>query len=193
LAYLLQSQRDAVGLSVFSDKILYKSQIKSTAVHINELFNTLRNYLKDHTHSKETNLVHVLHQVAEETPRRSLIIIFTDLIGSVLDKKEELFNAMKHLKHNKHEILLFHMADRKTEIDFIFDEKPYLYEDIETGEKIKLNPSQIQAAYRKEVKMFLDEIKWKCGQFHIDFVSADIHQDFKQVLLPFLSKRKNMF
>lgn len=191
MAYMLQKQRDAVGISIFSDKILYNSLIKSTAIHLNELFNTLKKYLQNPVQNQETNFVNVIHQIAEETPRRSLIVIFTDLLDC-FDKKEALFNALKHLKHNKHEILLFHVAHHSTELDFKFAEKPYWFEDLETGQRIKLNPSQIKESYQKELSQFLAEIKWKCGQYKIDFIEANIEQDFKHILIPFLQMRKKM-
>ena len=108
------------------------------------------------------------------------------------NEKEQLFNALKHLKHNQHEVLIFHVKDKKTEDDFAFDDKPYVFIDVESGERVKLNPVQIREYYKQTVQQFSQDLKIKCGQYKIDYIEVDINLDFKQVLLPFLIKRGKM-
>jgi len=188
LAYLLQKQRDAFSLTTFADKIIYQSQMKSTSSHLRELFQKCNVLVQGKSTLVNTDLPALIHQLAETTHQRSLIIIFSDFFAGI-DSKEALFEALKHLKHYKHEILIFNVADAKAELKFDFADKPYWFTDVETGEKIKLNPSQMRADYVDAVGNYLNELKIKCGQFKIDFEAIDINQGFNQVFLPFLAKR----
>lgn len=188
LAYLLQKQRDAFGLTAFADKIVYQSQIKSTSAHLRELFNKCNSLIEEKSSLVNTNLPSILHQVAESTHQRSLIVIFSDFFEGI-DDKEALYDALKHLKHNKHEVLIFNVADAKAELQFDFEDKPYWFTDVESGEKIKLNPNQMRTNYVSSIESYLRELKIKCGQYKIDFESVDINHDFNQIFLPFLAKR----
>jgi hypothetical protein len=105
---------------------------------------------------------------------------------------DEFFSALQHLKHNNHEALLFHVKDKKTEVDFDFAERPYEFIDIESGEKIKVQPGEIREFYKSQMRKFEDTLKLKAGQFKIDLIDADIEKSFSQVLLPYLIKRAKM-
>ena len=108
------------------------------------------------------------------------------------EREGDLINALQHLKHNKHEVILFHVVDQSKELDFEFENRPYRFVDMETGEEVKLNPNEVKDEYVKEVKAREKELKLKCGKYGIDYVAADIGKDFNQILLPFLIKRKKM-
>jgi hypothetical protein len=107
--------------------------------------------------------------------------------------QDDLWNALQHLKHNKHEVILFHVSDRKKELEFEFENRPYRFVDMETGEELKLNPLEVREAYQKSMKEFEHNLKLKCGQYRIDLVQADISKGFDQVLLPYLLKRKKLY
>ena len=120
-----------------------------------------------------------------------MIIIFSDMF----DKSEDLgdiFTALQHLKHNKHEVLIFHVTDKSTEIDFNFDDRPYEFIDLESGEKLKLQPSQVKDDYRKRMQEQFHELKLRCGQMRIDLIEADIASDFDDILNAYLVKRARM-
>jgi len=123
--------------------------------------------------------------------KRSLVVIFSDMFQSA-GAKEELFAALQHLKYNKHEVIVFDVEDKKLETEFDFSNRPYLFIDSETGEKLKLFPAQIKEKYLEAMNQFRQELKLKCAQFKIDFVEAHVGNDFSQVLLPFLIKRSRM-
>lgn len=193
IAYMLQKQRDAVSLCTFAEDIELHTQTKSTPSHIHKIFLTLENLLqeKERKQGKKTSIAETIHKIADKSPRRSLIIIFSDMF----DNKEEtnqLFSALQHLKHNQHEVLLFHVTDRQTEENFEFEERPHEFIDLETGEKVKLQPSQIKDFYQKHVKEFYKSLKLKCGQYRIDFIEADIGKGFDQILYAYLVKRNKM-
>ena len=191
IAQLLQKQRDAVGLCTFSEAIEEQTPVKSTSSHLHKLFLLLEGMLKEQPKNKQTSVASVLHQVAEKIHKRSLVVIFSDMFENQ-EEKEQIFSALQHLKHNKHEVLLFHVTDHKTELDFDFEERPYEFIDMEKGERLKLQPSQVKEAYRKHMQDYYHELKIKCGQAKIDFIEADINQGFDHVLRTYLVKRAGM-
>ena len=191
LAYLLQKQRDAVGLCAFSETIEQQTQVKSTSSHLHKLFLLLADLLREQPQMKKTSVAAVLHQVAEQIHKRSLVVIFSDMFENQ-EKSEQMFSALQHLKHNKHEVLLFHVTDHKTELLFDFEERPYEFIDVERGERLKLQPSQVKEAYQKHMKEYYQELKIKCGQAKIDFIEADINEGFHQILRSYLIKRTRM-
>jgi len=193
LIYLLRKQRDAVGVSLFSDKLDFQSEAKISSVHASMLYGKLENLLSERNDvlNKKTFVSHTLHEIADKIHKRSLVIIFSDMLDS--ENEEAIFDSLQHLKHNKHEVILFHVTDHKKEINFDFENRPYKFVDMESGESIKLNPNNIRDIYKKSVSEYFARLKLKCGQYNIDIIEADINKDFKEVLIPFLIKRKKMF
>ncbi|PLK45585.1 MULTISPECIES: DUF58 domain-containing protein [Emticicia] len=191
IAYMLQKQRDAVSLTTFSDEIELQTPIKSTASHIHKLFLDLDSLLLKPKPNKKTSVVDTLHEIAEKIHKRSLVVIFSDMFDDIANT-ERLFSAMQHLRHNLHEVLLFHVTDKNTEEDFNFEERPYEFIDLETGEKVKIQPSQVKTQYQAAIKEFYHDLRLKCGQYKIDFIEADIAQGFDQILSAFLVKRGKM-
>ena len=109
------------------------------------------------------------------------------------EQSEELFSALQHLRYNKHEVILFHVTDKKQERDFDFRNRPYRFVDLESGEHLKFSPHELKSNYQKAVRHYFEELKVRCGQYHIDLAEADINDDFKQVLFSYLVKRKKLF
>ncbi|MEW6470273.1 MAG: DUF58 domain-containing protein [Bacteroidota bacterium] len=193
LIQLLKTQRDAVGLSVFSENIEFHSQTKSSPVHHKMLFSELEKLIQPHSPDdrKNTFAIEALHQIAEAIHKRSLVVIFSDMMDS-RDKHDELFSALQHLRHNKHEVVLFHVADKSKELDFDFENRPYRFIDMETGEEVKVHPNEIKETYVNAVSAYKKELMMRCAQYRIDFVEADINKPFDQVLMPYLLKRERM-
>ena len=190
LAYLLHKQRDAVGFSTFSDDIEIDTQVKSTYTHVHKLFVQMEQILTDQHKGKKTKVANVLHQIAKNIHKRSLVIIFSDMLSEEKDQLEEIFEALQHLKHNRHEVLLFHVTDQRSELNF--EDRPYEFIDLESGEKTKLQPHQVKDAYVATMKEHYHKIALKCGQLKIDFIEADINKDYKKVLNTYLIKRTKM-
>ncbi len=193
IIYLLRKQRDAVGLSLFSDDIEFHSEARLSSVHIDLLYNQLANLLNQDQPQlhKKTNTVDALHLIAENIHKRSLVIVFSDLMEQ--EKTDELFEALQHLKYNKHEVLLYHVTDHLQEREFEFRNQPYRFVDLETGEHIKFTTNDLKSNYRKAVSEYFEEMRVRCGQFHIDLAEADINEDFKHVLFTYLLKRKRLY
>jgi uncharacterized protein (DUF58 family) len=193
LIYLLRKQRDATGLILFSDAIELFTSTKISSLHVKMLYSELEKLLNPDLNKldKKTDIAKALHQIADKTHKRSLIIIFSDMISS--SDYSEIFSALQHLRFKNHEVILFNVTDKKREGHFEFLNRPYKFIDMETGEKLKLNPNFIKEEYIKAVNDQLRNIKLKCNQFNIDFVDADINDDFSQVLLSYLIKRKKLY
>ncbi|HOY37811.1 MAG: DUF58 domain-containing protein [Bacteroidales bacterium] len=193
LIYLLRKQRDAVGLSLFSDEVIFHSEPRLSQVHVQVMYNQLRLLMNSENipMKKTTNTATCLHQLAETMHKRSLVVIFSDMFGS--NDPELLFPALQHLRYAKHEVILFHVTDHKLEQQFQFSNRPYKFVDLETGGNIKLNPNEIRDTYVKNVEEYVNELKLKCGQYQIDFVEADINSDFSDVLTAYLLKRQKYF
>lgn len=193
LVNLLKRQRDAAGLSVFTDEVIVNTDAKSSTKHHQLLFAQLEKLLNQKPLNIKTNAAKCLNEIAEAVHKRSMIIIFSDMFSNMdRENADELFSALQHLKYNKHEVILFHVVDKSKELEFEFENRPYQFIDMETGEQVKLHSNEVKGFYVQQMQKFEKELKLKCGQYKIDFVEADINLDFRQVLLPFLTKRNKM-
>jgi uncharacterized protein (DUF58 family) len=190
IMYMLSKQRDAVGLTTFADRIISQSQTKSISSHIHKLLLQLDTLMQQETPAGESAIPTVINQIAESIHRRSLVVIFSDLLMD--SDPESLFNAFAHLRHNQHEVLLFHVLDHRQEVDFEFKNKPYLFVDAETQSQIKLYPREIREQYREAMKHRNQAIKLRCGQMKIDYVEANTALGFDQILMNFMAKRARM-
>jgi uncharacterized protein (DUF58 family) len=191
IMYMLKMQRDAVGLTLFSDKTEQQFNARSSQVHLKLLFHKLEEVLAAPRLQQKTSAADALHDVAESIHKRSLVIVFSDMFETGNDA-ENLFKALQHLKHNKHEVILFHVVDKRKELDFTFENRPYKFVDVETGDEVKVHSNQVRSAYLESVSNYKKQLMEKCTQYRIDFVEADIHEGFKQVLLPYFVKREKM-
>ena len=105
---------------------------------------------------------------------------------------EELFLALQHLRYAKHEVVLFHVTDHKHEMEFEYENRPYLFIDMESGEEIRLQSNQVKELYVEKISQFTESLKMKCLQYRIDFVETDINKGLDQVLQKYLLKRSKM-
>jgi uncharacterized protein (DUF58 family) len=191
LCELLKHQRDSFGLTLFDDQITKHLPAKGSPMHQKLILSALEEVLEEKPENKKTSAASALDQIAEIVHRRSLIVIFSDMFENGLEN-EDLFSALQHLRYRKHEVVLFHVLDKSKELNFEFENKPYHFIDLESGEEIKLNPMQLKDQYQKSIHEFTDFLKIKCGQYKIDFVEADINEGFDNVLYTYLLKRSAM-
>ena len=194
LMYLFKKQRDAFGLCLFSDKIDWISQVKSTSAHLFYLYAELE---KAFSHPKEntaTNITGVLHHIAGQVHQRSMVIIFSDMLENSLDpeKLQALFAAIQHLKYNKHEVIIFNVNDKHKELDFEFDNRPHHFIDMESGEQVRVHPNKIRGSYLASLQKHRHQLELKCAQYHIDIVDAYIEEGYHNVLKSYLIKRNKM-
>ena len=193
LLYLFQKQRDASGISLFSDQIDLHTQAKMSSTHINFMLAKLSELFENKKLplNRKTKTSELLHYLSEKIHKRSLVIIFSDMFTP--DNSEELFSALQHMRYNKHEVILFHVTDHKHEKEFEYKNRPYKFVDMETGESLKVNPNQIRQGFKQTTDSFFNELKLRAGHNKIDFVTADVNSDFKTVLLPYIIRRSKLF
>lgn len=191
LMNLLKKQRDAFGLSVFDTEVRTHTKAKSSTAHYRLVLSYLDKLIQNPEQRKSTSAAQALHQIADSIHKRSMVVVFSDMFEQT-EKTEQLFSALQHLKHNKHEVVLFHVVDKKYEIDFEFKNRPYLFVDVETGEEVRLQSNQVKEHYVEQITKFKEELRIKCLQYKIDFVEADINAGFKPILQNYLVKRGRM-
>lgn len=194
LLTLLRKQRDAVGLNIFSDELEFMTDARVNASHMRFLFQKLEELLgpERQEEQKQTFAVDALHRIAERIHKRSLVIVFSDMMDNS-EQQEELFSALQHLQHYKHEILLFHVVDRPHELDLSYENRPYTFVDMETGEEVRANPNEVRDTYVERMQSFYEELRLRCHQYGIDFVPCDISRGFDTVLWEYLNKRSRLY
>ena len=188
---LLNNQRDAVGLSIYDETIQFQATEKGSSAHFNMIYNELESCIVEPKTSSKTNTYQFLHEIAEQLKRRSLVFLFTDMLQPDLPRAD-LFEALRHLKYNKHQVVLFHTLDYKTEVRFEFDETPKQFFDLETGAKIDLYSHQIQKDYAEKMSEFIQEIKLNCSKYRIRYVEADIQNNFEKILSTYLVEKQKL-
>jgi uncharacterized protein (DUF58 family) len=197
LMNLLKKQRDAVGISVFSDKYEYYAPEKGSDRHHRMILNALEGLLEKPAVKKNTDTITFLHQIAEKIHRRSMIILFTDMFQSGSESRslgtgeEALFNALQHLKHNKHKVVLFHVVDNKTELNFDFDNAPRKFIDVETGEEVAVFADNVKQEYEKQVESYFKKLALTCAQNRIKYIPVSVGESFEKILMTYLVEKQN--
>ncbi|MDZ4669164.1 MAG: DUF58 domain-containing protein [bacterium] len=187
LIQLMKKQRDAAGISLFNEDLWFHSASKLGLSHQKLLFSKLQLCLNQPILNKRSEISKVLHHLAEGIHKRSMVILFSDLFQS---GDEDLFAALQHLKYNKHEVIIFDVHDKQNEVDFNFSHRPYIFKDSETGEEIKLHPNAVKESYLTAYNEHKEALKLKCLQYKIDYNEAIVENNFNQVLMPFVMKRR---
>ncbi len=194
LIYLLKKQRDAFGLSLISDQLTLHTPAKSTGTHQKYLFAQLERVLQSSMLNVQTNLVTGLDQIAELIHKRSLVIVFSDMLQTIHDEDRisALFSSLQHLKFNKHEVVVFNVTDKSKEVEFNFENRPYEFIDLETGIVLKAHTSKVAANYVQQMTLYRQQLILKCAQYRIDMVDADINEGYDHILQAYLIKRQKM-
>lgn len=190
LMKILKKQRDAVGLSVFSDSYSFYSSEKGSERQHQMLLAKLSEISEERAPAKETQLYTYLHEIAEKIKRRSLIFLFTDMFQTSGDD-DKLFEALRHLKYNKHEVVVFHLMDFDKELYFNFENTPKRFVDVESGDYVDLYADSVKEAYEEGISNFLKALKLRCAQYKIKYVEVDVKESFSKVLNTFMTERQN--
>jgi len=182
LSYLMLKQRDAVGLAIFDQELRSYLPPRSVNTYLSVLLQELHNARS----RNKTNATKTFHQLAEQIKRRGLIIILSDL----LDDPAQVISGLKHFRHKKHEIIVFHILD-PAERYFHFKDDA-IFQDMESGEKLSTQPWHIRGEYRRLVSEFIESYKTQCRENRIDYVLMDTSESFDAALLQYLIKRKRI-
>jgi uncharacterized protein (DUF58 family) len=189
LMYLLKKQRDAIGLSIYSDAYDFYAPEKGSERHHQMLLNTLSNVVVSKPINKQTNTYKYLHEIAEKIHKRSMIFLFTDMFQTT-QEETKLFEALRHLKYNKHEVILFHVFDKEKEFAFNFGNTPKRFVDVETGDYINLYAHTIKENYTTAVSAYFGALRLKCAQYKINYVEANINNHFNTILTTYMIERQ---
>ena len=194
LIYLMRSQRDAFGVTFFSDDIDFFASAKSSLPHQRFVFSHLEKLMLENfkeNQKKKTALSAMINRSALLLKKRSLVILFSDFMA--IENYEELNNAIKHLRYNKHEVVVFHINHDGLENQFNLRNKYYNVVDMETGEEMKLHPREIKEVYQRKRNEQLEQLNQLLIQHQVDLINVDIDRGFDEVLIQYLIKRKKIF
>jgi hypothetical protein len=124
--------------------------------------------------------------------RRSMIVLFTDMFqsGTETSGEEALFNALQHLKHNKHKVVLFHVIDSKTELNFDFDNTPRKFIDMETGDEVNIFADNVKQEYEKLAESYFKKLALTCAQNKIKYVPVAVGENFEKILTTYLIEKQ---
>ncbi len=193
---LLVRQRDAFGLTLFSDSVELQTEVRSSVLHQRYVYSLMEKLLQpvkaDALEQKGSDVAGCIHLLAEKMHRRSLVVIFTDAFVRE-EAMEPLFDAMRHLRHCKHEVLLFHTFDRDKELELNYGNRPYYFIDMETGRKVKAFPGEIAERYREAMGDQVERVRRHAMQYHIDYVPVDVNLGFDQIMQPYILKRSRHY
>lgn len=191
LLYLFKKQLDAGGLALFDEDLYELTQARSGSRHYRMLLDMLEKLLRQQDRGRKTNAAAALHQVAERLHQRSLVMVFSDMPDSP-EQGAELLSALQHLRYNKHEVILFHVVDGQKELRFEFENRPYEFVDMETGETLKINPADIKEEYISSMTDYRRRLEEHCLQQRIDLVTCDMQEPVEALLHRYLLKRNKM-
>ncbi|RJP72566.1 MAG: DUF58 domain-containing protein [Ignavibacteriales bacterium] len=180
--YLMLNQRDAVGLTLFSDKLETYFPPKSNRGYLSELLRSLSTTNAAST----TQTASCLSEIAERIKRRGLVIIISDFFDDV----NSVLKALKHFRYKKNEVVVFQVLD-PVEINFSFG-RDAIFKDLETAEEMTTQPHQIQKAYRQAMKEFTEHIKQECLNSNIEYNLLDTSTPFDKALINYFKKRSRL-
>ncbi len=188
---ILRTQRDAFGLSIFDNSLEIHTQAKSSTKHYQLCLSYMERFISDYKLNRKGATAEALHRIADQIHKRSMVILFTDMFDDI-DQLDHIIHGLQHLKYNKHEVMVFHVLDKKLELEFEFENRPFQFIDMETGEQIRIQSHQIRDRYVRQVKEYHAKVRDICIRYKIDYHEADINEGYTYVLNSFLGKRNRM-
>ena len=180
LSYLMLKQRDSVGMAIFDTHIKEYIPPRGAATHLKAILSSLENTQP----GNETDLSTIFNELAKRIVRRGLVIVISDL----LDEPSKVLSALKHLRHRKHEVIVFHLLD-KAEVTFPF-EGPVVFQDMETARTLPTQAEALKAGYLEQLEGFIQDYRRGCGGNSIDYVQIDTSTPFDYALSSYLAHRK---
>ena len=182
LSYLMIRQQDSVGVLLFDEEIRRFVPPRSAGKHLHVILTELENARAAST----TGLAQTLHRLADRVKRRGLVILLSDLF----DDQEKVLFALRHFRHKKNEVVVFHILD-EAERDFCF-QREAVFRDMETNEEMLVRPWEIQSAYRKSVRDWIGRYRKTCRELGVDYVPMNVETPFDTALLAYLDKRRRL-
>jgi uncharacterized protein (DUF58 family) len=180
LAYLVLHQQDSAGLVTFDTKIREILPSRSAPSQLMRILQTL-----DGTQpAGESALAPILHETADRITRRGMVIIISDLF----DQAEPLVEALHHLRHKRHEVLLLQVM-ANDEIEFPFRQWS-LFEDLERpGERLKLDPAMMRTVYLENLANHMKTLRAAFSKLHVNHVLLNTSKPLDDALIQYLAAR----
>lgn len=190
---LMLKQRDATGLIAFDAGLHTVVRPSARPGHLNTLLVQLERLVDGPPPPSPTQTAAAasIDALAERIGRRAMVTIVSDLYESARDPSE-LLRALRRLRSQGHEVIVFHVLDSQTERMLDLGDGPVRFEDLETGETLTLNPAHIRASYQTQARAFADDFRRGCREQRIDFVDVDVAEPFAPALMAYLVKRRSM-
>ena len=183
LSYLMIKQQDAVGLSLYSEKINKYFPPKSSRAYLQEILKSLSAV----NASSKTNTAASLNSIAEKIKRRGLVIIVSDFFDDI----NSILTALKHFRYKNNEVIVFQILD-PIERSFSFGSDA-IFKDLETGAEMTTQPYQIQKAYREAMIFFINKIKSECLKSNIEYNLIETSNPFDKALFNYIQKRSRLY
>lgn len=180
LAFLVLQQQDRVGLATFSDGIDDWLPVAGSMHALDTIIATLESY----RHGKRTSIQNSMASVLERIPRKSLVILISDL----LDDAEATEQALRAAKFAGHDCLVIGVLD-EDEVSLPLDDLCQL-EDLESGAQVLVDPTLIAAAYHKEMQADRDRVNAICGSADIGFFDLRTRDNLGESLSTILQSRR---
>ena len=190
LSKLMEKQREAAGLSVFNNKLELNTEQKSSFKQYTYIYDSLQQICQLKTNDNRTTDITNLDKIVAKLKRRSLIIVFSDLFKNINDSSE-LFKTLKHLKFNKHQVILFHVFDSDKELELNYSNKPKKFIDVETNDHVNLFCDGFKEEYNARVTDYFKELKKKCAKYKINYYPADIKKGFNPIINKFMIQKQH--
>jgi uncharacterized protein (DUF58 family) len=182
LAFMMIRQQDAVGLCLFDDKIQALLPHRSVRKHLWFLLEQLDGVLP----GAQTRISPALHYIAERVKRRGLVVLISDL----MDDPDKVLMGLKHFRHRKHEVIVFHILDpRELDLDYRDEVE---FRDLENDRRIRVEPQFLKEQYSEQVRQWIDKIDRGCKSHQIDYNLLTTTTPFDQALTAFVNKRYRM-
>lgn len=180
LAYLMISQRDAVGLITFDSSVKAMIPARTAPGHFSVLCNTLEHA----TIGGETPLSGILHTLAERIRRRGLVVILSD----GFDRIGDLVSSLRHLRHRKHEVLFFQiMAPEEESFPF---RRPMLFRNLERADhRVRIDPAAVRASYIEKLTAHNKALRDELRGIDADYHKVLTNQPHDRALLDYLANR----
>jgi uncharacterized protein (DUF58 family) len=189
LCKLMEKQREAVGLSVFNNKLELNTEQKSSFKQYTYIYDYLQQICQSMTNDTRSTDIINLNKIVAKLKRRSLIIVFSDLFKNSNDSSD-LFKTLKNLKFNKHQVILFHVFDSDKELELNYSNKPKKFIDVETNDHVNLLGDDAKEEYNVRVTDYFKELKKICAKYKINYYPADIKKEFNAIINKFMIQKQ---
>jgi uncharacterized protein (DUF58 family) len=179
LAYLILHQQDSVGLVTYDNQVRQFLRPSSQPSHLKQIVNLLNKGPA----RERTRLAPIFHDLAERVTRRGIIMVFSDLFDEVPD----ILNGLKHLRHRRHEVVVFHVLDR-AELEFPFQEAT-LFRGLEQYPELLTDPRTLRDGYLEQVQTFVADLQRGCLNQNSDYVQLRTDHPLGVALSSYLAHR----